>query len=74
LSIAEALKRSEIITKEKRKTKMNTMNDLITYSITDASIAAMRENYLALRVNGLDDKAGYALCKSARLEVKAKKS
>lgn len=52
---------------------MNHMNDLISYSVTDAAIAQMREKFLEYRVKDFDDKAGYEQCKTARLLVKAKR-
>lgn len=46
------------------------INDLITYSVTDAAITELRERLLPLKVAGLDDQMGYAACKKGRLEVK----
>lgn len=42
------------------------MQDLITYSVTDAALSEMRSKYIGLRVCGLDDAEGYAQCKVAR--------
>lgn len=46
------------------------IQDLIKYSVTDAAIAEMGEKYLSLKVHGLDDGEGYALCKEARKAVR----
>lgn len=47
--------------------------ELITYSVTDAEIAKYRSAYMGLQVKGVNDKDGYASCRSARLEVKEKR-
>lgn len=52
---------------------MSNIDALITYSVTDAAIASMRAEYMALKVKDFDDKTGYQVCKAARLQVKAKR-
>lgn len=47
------------------------INELITYSVTDAAISEMREMYLPLRVLDASDSEGYAQCKDARNAVRA---
>lgn len=49
------------------------MQDLITYSVTNAALAEMRTQYGGLRVLGVDDAEGYAVCKEARKVVRAKR-
>lgn len=49
---------------------MKTIDDLIVYSVTDAAIEKLKEEYLPLKVSGIDDKDGYAACYKARIEVK----
>lgn len=48
-------------------------SELAKFTITDAAIAELREKYMPLTINGIDDKAGYAKVKAARLDVKAKR-
>ena len=47
--------------------------ELAKFTVTDAAIAQMKKKYLPLRVNGLEDKQGYADVRAARLHVKAKR-
>lgn len=46
------------------------INDLITYSVTDAALAEMRSKFLGLRVLNATDEEGYAQCKEARAVVR----
>jgi len=46
------------------------LNDLVTYSVTDAYLEQIKKDYLALKVSDVDDKEGYELCNNARKEVK----
>jgi hypothetical protein len=48
-------------------------NELKKFSITDQAIAEMKQKYLPLKINGVDDKAGYAAVREARLTVKSKR-
>ena len=48
-------------------------NELVKYSATDAAIAEMGKNYLALEIKGIDDQDGYKLVHTARMEVKSKR-
>ena len=50
---------------------MNT--DVVEYSVTDAAIAKMEADYMGLTINGLNDKAGFAMVHSARMDVKNKR-
>lgn len=50
---------------------MNTIDELIVYSVTDAAIAKMQTEYGVLKVNGINDKEGYELCNRARINVKS---
>lgn len=43
------------------------------YNVPDAAISKYREDFMSLSVNGVDDKEGYDLCHSARMEVKGKR-
>lgn len=43
------------------------------FNVTDAAIAAMKEEYLHLKINGIEDKSGYLIVKNARLTVKSKR-
>jgi len=49
------------------------LKELITYTVTDAYLAQIKKDYLALTVQGLDDKDGYAKCHEARIEVKGRR-
>jgi hypothetical protein len=49
---------------------MITVDELIVYSVTDAAIEKMKQDYLGLKVNGLEDKDGYQACHEARMVVK----
>lgn len=46
------------------------LQDLITYSVTEAAIAEMRSKFMGLRVCGFDDVEGYENCKEARKVVR----
>jgi hypothetical protein len=48
-------------------------NELVKYSATDAAIAEMSKNYLALAIKGIEDQDGYKLVHTARMNVKAKR-
>lgn len=54
-------------------TPPNTGHQLATFSPNDAAIAVMAEKYLPLKINGIDDAAGYSLVHKARMDVKAKR-
>ena len=43
------------------------------YSVTDAVIAKYKQEYMALTVKGIDDKNGYDICHTARMEIKGKR-
>jgi chromosome segregation ATPase len=43
------------------------------YNVPDAAISKYREDFMSLSVRGVDDKEGYDLCHSARMEVKGKR-
>ena len=45
--------------------------ELKKYSLADTKIIELRNKYLKIKVNGIDDIDGYALCKSAHQEIKA---
>lgn len=49
---------------------MNSIDELIVYNVTDAAIEKMKNEFMPLKVNGVDDKEGYAACYKARIEVK----
>lgn len=49
---------------------MTSVTDLITYSVTDATIAEIKNEFGGLRVLDIDDEQGYALCKEARKKVR----
>lgn len=44
--------------------------ELQKFNITDSAISELKEKYLPLGINGLEDKGGYALVRNARLHVK----
>ena len=46
---------------------------LIQFSVTEAAIAKMKEEYLVIVVSDFDDKVNYDLARSARLNVKEKR-
>lgn len=48
-------------------------NELEKFSITNSTIAELRDKYMSLRINGLDDKKGYLMVKAARMDIKAKR-
>jgi hypothetical protein len=54
----------------KRNNEMENDKQLVTYSVTDAAIAAMEAHSLQLKVYGVDDKENYKLVNTARLEVR----
>lgn len=43
---------------------------IVKYNITDTAIAEMKQNFLSLKINGIEDTTGYLVVKSARIEVK----
>lgn len=45
----------------------------VSFPVADAAIAEMRERYMPLKIVGVNDKAGYAMVRQARLEVKNKR-
>ena len=47
--------------------------ELITYSVTNAAIAKLKDEYLQLKVVGFTDKKGYALCHEARMILVSKR-
>ena len=49
----------------------NANQDLAQYSVTDARIAELREQYLDLTIEGLDDKHGIEVVTAAHQEMKA---
>lgn len=46
---------------------------IISYNVTDTAIAEMSDKYLPLKINGLNDKEGQKIVRSARLDVKNKR-
>ena len=44
-----------------------------TATITDSAIAELSKNYSELTINGIDDKEGYKIVRTARLDVKARR-
>lgn len=52
---------------------MNTENQVIEYSVTDAAIAEMSKKYMVLKLTGPDDKEGLAKIVEYRKEVKSKR-
>ena len=48
-------------------------NELVKYSATDAAIAEMSKNYLALTIKDINDQEEYKLVHSARMDVKSKR-
>jgi len=47
--------------------------ELIKYDVTEAAISAMNSQYMPLKINGIDDKDGYAVVDKARKVVKGKR-
>jgi len=43
---------------------------VVKFNITEAAIAKMAEQFLPLKINGIDDTVGYATVEAARLKVK----
>jgi hypothetical protein len=43
------------------------------FSLTDSAIAEMAEQYLPLKINGVEDSEGYKIAHDARMDVKAKR-
>lgn len=43
------------------------------FNVTDAGIAELKERYMPLVINGLEDKKGYMAVREARLDVKARR-
>lgn len=48
-------------------------NELQKYNVTDAAIAKLNTDYMALTVKGVDDKAGYEVVKTARIDIKKRR-
>jgi len=48
-------------------------NELAKYNVTDAAIAKLNADYMALAVKGVDDKAGYEVVKAARIDIKKRR-
>lgn len=46
------------------------VNELKTFSPSDAAIAKMAEQYMVLRIDGIDDKKGFDIVHKARMDVK----
>ena len=65
--------------KHRRKTVNESLSVLDTetefrkFDMADTAIAAMADEYLPLKIAGLEDAAGYALVHKARMDVKAKR-
>ncbi len=49
------------------------IESLITYDVTSSEIAAMRQEYLALRVANINDKGSYELCHKAQMVVRSRR-
>lgn len=47
--------------------------ELQKYNVTDAAIAKLNADYMALAVKGVDDKAGYEVVKTARIDIKKRR-
>lgn len=45
-------------------------NEIAQFSVTKAAIAGLNNRYASLRINGIEDKAGYLAVREARLNVK----
>jgi hypothetical protein len=45
-------------------------NELIKNNVTESKIAELREKYLPLKINGIEDKEGYLVVKDARKDTK----
>jgi len=58
---------------EKRMEIQEIRNELVKYSATDAAIAEMSKNYLALTIKDINDQEEYKLVHSARMDVKSKR-
>lgn len=52
---------------------MNDRNTLIAFSVSDAAIATLRDEYMGLTIAGVDDVAGFKRVHSARINVKDKR-
>lgn len=48
-------------------------NDIIKFDVTEANIAEMREKYMALKIDGINDKHGFNIVHEARMDVKGKR-
>jgi colicin import membrane protein len=48
-------------------------NELKKFEVTDAAIAAMSKEFMALTIQGLDDREGYKRVKESRIFVKSKR-
>lgn len=47
--------------------------DLVKFEPTEAAIATLSQKYMPLKINGIDDKEGFALVHAARMDIKAKR-
>lgn len=47
--------------------------ELQKFNVTDAAIAEMKDSFMPLKINGIDDKEGYKKVKEARIIVKNKR-
>jgi len=52
---------------------LDTETEFRKFDMADTAIAAMADEYLPLKIAGLEDAAGYALVHKARMDVKAKR-
>jgi hypothetical protein len=52
---------------------MDITKELARFNVTDAAIAGLRDEYMALTIKDLDDKEGFALVHTARMTIKGKR-
>lgn len=50
---------------------MENTQEVELFKVTDAVISDLKEKYMVLKINGIDDKAGYKTVKAARLDIKS---
>lgn len=48
-------------------------NALKEFNVTDSAIAELEAKYSELKINGIDDKQGYAIVRAARLDIKTRR-
>lgn len=55
--------------------KINSLTEqaIQNFSLTDTAIAELRDKYMPLKINGVDDKDGYISVRTARLDIKSKR-